>query len=121
MADRTCYLTAPQFHDLNAACMIVHAAFGHAPFLVGSVLRTKDYRDVDIRLLLPDQEYRGLFGDTTHQVHNPFWSLLCAAISNYLARRTGGLPIDFQVQMQSRANEQYPGDRVAVGIFVGEV
>ena len=36
------------------------------------------------------------------------WELLCVAIGTYLRERTG-LPVDFQIQLTSIANERYGG------------
>lgn len=51
---------------------------------------------------------------------NARWSLICISISHWLRLRTG-LPIDFQIQPQTWANEQYPKHtRNAIGLYVGK-
>lgn len=79
------------------ACIPLWRAFGGSSggvYLVGSCLRKPDWRDVDLR-----------------------------AISHYLSAVTG-LPIDFQLQRQTQANERYPRledhRRSAIGLFVHE-
>jgi hypothetical protein len=37
--------------------VIVADYFGHIPYHVGSSLKTKQWRDVDVRLILPDEEF----------------------------------------------------------------
>lgn len=87
------------------------------PYLVGSAIERRDYRDVDVRVLLADDEFDRLFpGASPAPQHNALWSLLCASISDWLASATG-LPVDFQVQRQTDANEQYRGERMPLGIY----
>jgi hypothetical protein len=47
---------------LNKFGTIVTDAFGHVPYQVGSSLFTKEWRDVDVRLILPDDEFDRRFG-----------------------------------------------------------
>ena len=60
------------------------------------------YRDVDVRLMLDDDEFAQACPTRAR------WELLCLAVSAYLRERTG-LPVDFQVQLTSIANEKYGG------------
>ncbi len=100
--NRKSYLGTRDIANLNLACMPIKEAFGHPPYLVGSSTARADYRDVDVRLILPDEEFDAVFE------HREFlWSILCWSISEWLAARTG-LPIDFQIQRMTEANEKYP-------------
>lgn len=80
----------------------VTQAFGHTPYQVGSSLTQKrDWRDVDVRLILPDDEYEAMFGDArcpdaVRLAHELAWSAL--------GREMTGLPIDFQFQGETEAN-----------------
>lgn len=86
----------------------VWAAFGTPPYLVGSVLRTTKWRDVDVRLILDDEEYQAMgLGDPNYQQHNGKWVSLCMAYSA-LGHKMTGLPIDFQIQQQTWANKGFP-------------
>jgi len=99
-----CYLTTTQLHQLDIATAPLQAIDSHGVFLVGSVGETPDFRDVDVRLILADDEFDRLFG------HAPeLWSVFCYAVSRQLAADTG-LPVDFQVQRMTEANEKH-GDR----------
>lgn len=94
----------------------VWAAFGHIPYLVGSALEKKQWRDVDVRLILPDEEYEALgLGDPRYSHRNEKWVALALAFSA-LGQAMTGLPIDFQIQQQTDANKEYGGrPRSALG------
>ncbi len=109
------YLGAPEFHRLNQACRPLVEAFGFGVYLVGSSLVRPDYRDVDIRAILPDDEFDRLFpvGGDNYTISS-FWSLVCSSVSLQIAQATG-LKIDFQVQRMSDANAKYDGQRNGIG------
>lgn len=93
-------------------------AFGHHPYQVGSSLFGREWRDVDVRLMLPDDEFDALFpGDRTQDYRDPRWALLCEALSD-MGRALTGLPIDFQIQRTTEANEEFTGPRSALGLLV---
>jgi hypothetical protein len=107
----------PAVLHLNAFGREIDKAFGHLPFLVGSAAVSKQWRDVDVRLMLPDDEFDALFPDHIKPSRcDGKWSLLCAAISE-LGRLRTGLPIDFQIQRMSDANQLYDGVRQALGLY----
>lgn len=114
---RANYLPVPHVFNLNQACMVLSEAFGYGVYLVGSSLHKRDYRDVDVRAILPDEEYDRLFPGIGIEQHHPLWSVMCASISLFLEKATG-LPVDFQIQRQTEANEKYKGARHALGMFV---
>ncbi len=98
----------------------VFMAFGHIPYLVGSALtEKKDWRDVDVRVILPDEEWIALgLGEHVAGWHGASekWMSLCLAYSA-LGREMTGLPIDFQIQQRTHANERFKGPRDALGIL----
>ena len=96
----------------------VWAAFGCCPYHVGSSLNQKTgWRDVDVRLILPDAEYESMgFGKPNLPHRNGKWVAMCRAFS-VLGKEITGLPIDFQIQQMTRANEEFPGDRSALGMI----
>jgi predicted nucleotidyltransferase len=106
---RSLYLGPHDMHRLNEACRAIVDAFELVPYLVGSVATRRDYRDVDVRLIIEDEEFERRFADRPLLPR-----LLNYAFSNYLARSTG-LPIDFQVQPRTEANAER-GFRSALGI-----
>ncbi len=101
----------------------VAAAFGgELPYHVGSSLKQKrDWRDVDVRLILDDEEYARLgLGDPEHTHQNAKWVALTLAFTA-LGRQMTGLPIDFQIQQRTYANKTYgtrDHPRSALGIHV---
>lgn len=107
MADRATYLHWPQLVDLNRFGSYVLDAFDHRPYLVGSALVRADYRDVDVRLILPDDEFAARFGEVTQpRFENACWNAHCIAWTHFGMRLTG-LLIDFQIDQQTWANEHY--------------
>lgn len=117
--DRASYLGVPETYELNMSCWILRAAFPTGgTYQVGSSLEKRDYRDVDVRTIIPDEDFIHLFGEDSIPPHhlNPLWSLMCTSISHWLRLRTG-LPIDYQIQPRNWANEKYPNQvRNALGI-----
>jgi hypothetical protein len=77
---------------------------------VGTAAVGTDFRDVDVRTILADDEFDALFEGREH-----LWDLLCMSVSLYLSNATG-LPIDFQIQRMTEANAAHDGPRQALGI-----
>lgn len=108
MTKRASYLHVSEqrlLHDWGAA---LAAAFnGKQPYHVGSSLDSKDWRDVDVRIMLDDARYEQLASVVDVQ-------RLGLALSLWGQRATG-LPIDCQVQRTSEANAKYKGARHPIG------
>lgn len=104
-------LSPRQMWRLDEACRPIRQTFHTAPYLVGTALTGREYRDVDVRLILEDEPYDAL----ADQVGPPGMAFLGIALGEYLAARTG-LPVDFQLQRQSEANEHHPGPRNPLGV-----
>jgi len=103
------FLTVSQQYDLTIACRPV-AMLGYGTFHVGSSLTRPDYRDVDLRCMLPDDEYDRMFSGEGGAA---FAKFLSVAISEWMQARSG-LPIDFQFQRATDANKEFPGPRNGV-------
>ncbi len=90
----------------------VWAAFGDPPYHVGSSLTEKSgWRDVDVRMILDDETYASMgLGDPRYPHDNAKWVSLCLAYSS-LGKQMTGLPIDFQIQQQTYANEKFKDAR----------
>jgi len=102
---RSSYLQLTDFEILEEWCQKLRVvAGGNVPYLVGSVNRTPDFRDVDLRIILPDRLYDRYFRADPDRVR-----LVNRALSIWGTRETG-LPIDCQVQRMTEANEQFPGE-----------
>jgi len=93
----------------------VWSAFGTPAYLVGSALRSKTWRDVDVRVILDDAEWAAMgLGSPADTHRNGKWVALCLAFSA-LGKAMTGLPIDFQIQQSSNANMEFTGNRSVIG------
>lgn len=113
------YIGAPSCFELHAACHVINRAFGATCYQVGSSLERPDFRDVDVRLILDDAVFDALFGNVREGASwelSPFWIVICTGVTFWLRQQTG-LPVDFQIQPMTHANEKHPGTRQPLGIF----
>lgn len=70
------------------------------------------FRDVDVRLILPDAEYAALFNDPMDKTHD----------APKLMMWNFAWPIDFQIQQQTLANKEFKGSpRSALLILSSEL
>lgn len=114
---RANFIRAPHFFNLNMACRALAEAFDNHIYLVGSSLERRDYGDVDVRCILPDDDFDRLFPNLCGSPsRDPLWSLMCSSISLYLSQHSD-LPVDFQIQRMTEANAEFEGPRHALGIF----
>lgn len=123
---RANYIGAPQIFHLHNACQLLNNAFpdSFGCFLVGSSIVKRDYRDVDVRMIMEDTDFLALFPKTDltkigHAAFSARWSVICCSISEWLSR-VSGLPIDFQIQPMTQANKEYPApqhERQGLGRF----
>ena len=95
-----------QMFQLDQACWPLREAFNHPPYLVGTAAKRETYRDVDVRQILTDDEYDRLSVKE--------WTALALMICGYMQAVTG-LPIDFQFQRMTQANELHDGPRNPLG------
>ena len=98
----------PQGIWLHKFGMIIQDYFGHTAYHVGSSVSSKEWRDVDVRLMLPDDEFERLFGEIRGTEVNAKLAAVTLAFCA-LGKEMTGLPVDFQIQPQSWANEKYGG------------
>jgi hypothetical protein len=102
----------PQGMLLNEFGERLHDAFGEVAYHVGSSLsamrdKSREWRDVDVRLMLEDAEWEKMgLGDPANPHGNRKWRALCIVFSDY-GRHLTGLPIDFQLQQRTHANTEY--------------
>ena len=67
---------------------------------------------------MPDEQFAAEFPNAgDHWEHDPKWLLLIVTISDWLSKLTG-LPVDFQIQPQTNANEKHKGIRSAIGLRI---
>lgn len=92
----------------------VDRAFGDVPFQVGSSLTQKrDWRDVDVRLLLEGGAYQAYADDGARRMHELAWSAF--------GQQMTGLPVDFQIQERDAANDEFDGPRSALLLHEDEL
>lgn len=103
---RANYLHVTQHAALSHWCEWIARTFDHHPYLVGSVLYRQDWRDVDVRMILDDDEFDALPCDPM---------VLNVAFSVW-GQQVTGLPIDFQFQRRTEANAEFGGGRHALGL-----
>jgi hypothetical protein len=117
------HVGAPAIFALELACKPINEAFGgFGCYLVGSALERPDWRDVDVRFIMTDEEFMAEFPGTfdperklANWEFDAKWILITTGIAAYLSKATG-LPIDFQFQPQTHANERHKGMRNALGM-----
>jgi hypothetical protein len=123
---KACYIGAPAVFALEMACQHVNAAFGgYGCYLVGSCMERADWRDVDVRSIMGDEQFAALFPDVELAVgsaiweSDPRWLLINTSISQWLRAQTG-LPVDFQIQPQTFANKRHDKSRSAIGMRISK-
>lgn len=108
----------PALVRLEAYGARIYDAFGHLPYLVGSAAVSKVGRDVDVRLVLPDEEFVLLFPEHRRPDRLDLkWALICDALAG-LGQATTGLPIDFQIQRQTQSDLYHGRTRVLLGLRI---
>lgn len=105
---RATYLTQSGVRLLNDWGVNLRRMFGQYAYLVGSALTTADYRDVDVRLMLDDDDHFALASTIDLDDLN-----LCVSL---WGQQVTGLPIDFQVQHAETANQDFDGRRHPLGL-----
>lgn len=103
-------LSPRQMFLLDEACKPIRRTFDTPPYLVGTAFTQRDFRDVDVRLMLDDERF-----DILDAIDSGLIPFLGVAIGEYLAARTG-LPIDFQIQRQTEANAAHSKPRNPLGV-----
>ena len=117
------HVGAPAIFAIDMAVRPIVEAFENVGcFLVGSAIERPDWRDIDLRLMMMDEDFAILFPNVgaNHWEHDPRWLLMTTSISEHLSKVTG-LPIDFQFQPMTRTNEQHKGPRHALGLRMASV
>lgn len=107
---RASCLLVSEFERLEEWCRSVRILFdGEHSYLVGSAITGPTFRDVDLRVILDDKVFDAQWGDRVKV------RMMNRAVSIWGQQETG-LPIDFQIQRMTEANEQFSkGERNAMG------
>lgn len=105
----------PDSYLLKQFGMYVRQGFGHTAYQVGSSLTQKrGWKDVDVRLMLPDDEYVVYFRDPFTPAHDVLRLMMWNLAWTMLGRKMTSLPIDFQIQHTTLANNVFDGVRSAL-------
>ena len=108
---RVHYIPADKYFNLNSCAATLLLAFGDVCFLVGSSIERADFRDVDVRMIMSDEDFDARFPGE-HVWNNPhlspLWGVTCTAIGLWLSKQSG-LGVDFQIQRRTQANEEFGG------------
>ena len=111
---RKSYLTTYDLARLDNACKVLESVWHWRTYLVGTAGEGGGaYRDVDVRTILDDDEFDRLF-----MGRQQLWELICLSVTAYLRDATG-LPIDYQIQRMTEANEKFDGPRNPLGTRAG--
>lgn len=95
---------------------ILYQVFGDTPYHVGSSVRSKKWRDVDVVVMMAPEKFYHWAGP--QGMYGMRWKALCAAFSA-LGEQITGLPIDFKIQEVKWANEKHAkGGRSAIGMRI---
>lgn len=120
--NRASYIPPEAQFSLDMAANEARKAFGGVGiFLVGSCIEKPDYRDVDVRIMLRDEEFEALFPMDDETMFRPRFQVMCLSMSAWFRNLTG-LPVDFQFQKMSVANAKHKGKRIPLGrnVFIGD-
>jgi hypothetical protein len=105
---------SPAVFYLHEFGRLVHTFFGEFPFLVGSALKGKNPRDIDVRVRINEKKFRALFDDITACGGGSRYAVVCMAFSA-LGEKMIGLPVDFQIQHPSWFNKFLDQPRLELG------
>lgn len=117
MSDRANFIASPlALRMLDLFGVLVYDALDPVGvFMVGSALTRRDWRDVDVRAILFDDDFAGRFGGEADWRRNRSLGAHNLAFSA-LGKQVTGLPIDFQIEQMTVANAENPdGGRHALG------
>lgn len=115
--DRGNYIPSPLSNfKLDWFGVVAFDAFDQTAYLVGSALSRSDFRDVDIRVLLSDEQFNISFGDQIDWRRNQKLKSMNIAWSGFGQHLTK-LPIDFQIEQFTEGNKDpNSGRRHPLGI-----
>ncbi len=111
-------LNESQVFLLNKYCQPLITAFGSC-YLVGSSLTNPNFNDIDVRCIMPDDEFVRMFGENGDYT-SPFpysknvrWLVICTTIASWLGSIFGPdlldsrIDLDFQIHTESYDNKEW--------------
>lgn len=116
--DAKCHVDDLAFAYLNVTCRLVKEAYNAPMFIMGSSLRGIGWRDVDVRCIMPVDQFKRLFPmcykNYKHRTSDRFWTISCISITALL-RQSTGLPIDFQFVAEDLAERWNDKECLSIG------
>ena len=100
-----------QMFLLDLACKPIQESIGDTYHVGTSAGGRQEFRDVDVRTILPDKRYDRL----CKAVGQEGIAFIGIAVGEYLRSLTG-LPVDYQIQQQTAANRLHKGLRNPIGV-----
>ena len=107
------YVGMPTALYLDDFARLLKGFFNTEIYLVGSALECKDWHDLDVCVILPDDKFKE-FGKPEDRFLNEKWISLCLAFSA-LGEKMIGSKVDFQIQQKSYADTHCKGSRLVIG------
>lgn len=112
------YVGQPGMHQLDAWGAMLKNVFGVHPMLVGSAVVSKEWRDIDVVVVLDRDEFYGWTGSRASAGWR--FNAICTSFSLWGKEMTG-LPIDFKLQLADTAAETFKGrPRYVLGLLYEE-
>lgn len=107
------YVGMPRALKLNQFAAHVKQAFNayNNVYLVGSALKTKEWHDLDIVVILSDEEWARHFVSPESRFLDPKWIALVLAFSA-LGKEMLECAVDFQIHPKSYSDINFPGERL---------
>lgn len=110
------YVGMPAALHLDVYARHLRSTFESDVYLVGSSLSTKDWHDLDVRVILSDSEWDSWgFGSPKNRYWNSKWVSLCLAYSTLGQQMTGHI-VDFQIVSISWSKMHCDGPSQLIGL-----
>lgn len=109
------YVGMPTALYLDEYARHLKSAFDSDVYLVGSSLQTKEWNDLDVRVIFSDEKFKDMgFGDPEKRFKNKKWISLCLAYS-CLGKSMTGYIVDFQIMQESYEAIHCKGKKQLIG------
>lgn len=104
------YVGMPKALYLDMFGRYVRDMFDSDVFLVGSALKTKDWKDIDVVVVISDSLWNNLgFGDPSNRFKNKKWISYCLSISSF-GKSLLGCEVDFQIHSKTHSETIHTND-----------
>jgi hypothetical protein len=95
------YVGMPRALYLKMYAEFIDDIFDTNIYLVGSALKRKNWKDIDVVAVLSDQRWESYgFGDPQKRFYNKRWAAYCMSLSSF-GKQLIGCEVDFQIHQES--------------------